>query len=348
MTTHPDVPDSAIGTVTRQPLVNRATLAALHSPLRRLLNGTTALRYHTVDGRAVTLPVGCVAAGSELVVLVGASSRKTWWRHFRQVEPVEIWRHGGWQPTTAQAFAVGTAEHTRAAAAYVAHHRRVDASADPVVVVALPAEAPITMAAMTDAGWWRAWTRWATAGEFAGFAVPAVTGALVGGVNGTGVAAALVAAGAAEGALLGAAQARVLERRLPAFDRPRWILATSCAAALAWAIGLIPMLTNGFQNLATVVVIPVAVLLGVILLASIGTAQWLVLRVQLPHSMVWIFSTAGAWTAGLTAFLVVAMPLWHPGQAPALIAAIGALGGLVMAFTVAALTGWAFVRVCRR
>src|SRR3954447_15721307 len=97
--------------------------------------------------------------------------------------------------------------------------------------------------------------------------------------------------------------------------------------------------------------LPVAVLIaggavgGACLLATIGTAQWLVLRTVRPRSAWWIATTAGAWAAGLLAFAAVATPLWQPGQVLPLVIAIGVLGGLVMAATVAGLTGAAAVRL---
>jgi hypothetical protein len=87
---------------------------------------------------------------------------------------------------------------------------------------------------------------------------------------------------------------------------------------------------------------------GVILLASIGTTQWLVLRRHRPHSAWWIATTAGAWLLGLAAFLAIATPLWQPGQSIVLIILIGVLAGLVMATTVAAVTGWAMLRLAAK
>jgi D-arabinose 1-dehydrogenase-like Zn-dependent alcohol dehydrogenase len=84
-----------------------------------------------------------------------------------------------------------------------------------------------------------------------------------------------------------------------------------------------------------------------VLLCSIGTAQWLELRRHVPRAGRWVTATAAAWCAGLVAFSAVTSPLWQPGQRPALVAAIGALGGLVMALTVAVGTGWALVRLLR-
>ena len=53
------------------------------------------------------------------------------------------------------------------------------------------------------------------------------------------------------------------------------------------------------------------------------------------------------WAVGLLVFTAITTPLWAPGQPAALMAAIGVLGGLAMAGTVAALTGWALVRLLR-
>lgn len=53
---------------------------------------------------------------------------------------------------------------------------------------------------------------------------------------------------------------------------------------------------------------------------------------------------AGLATA-LGLFVAVTTPLWHEGQNVAAVAPIGALGGLLMAVTVAALTGLLVVRV---
>jgi Ca2+-transporting ATPase len=80
---------------------------------------------------------------------------------------------------------------------------------------------------------------------------------------------------------------------------------------------------------------------------SIGAAQWTVLRRVLPGSGWWIGWTSAGWLAGMAVLLGVATPLWHPGQDVVLVAAIGALGGVGMAATMAAVTGWGLVRLLR-
>lgn len=123
----------------RQSVMNRVVLAGLRSPLHRLLDaGTIGLRYPSINGVEVTLPVMYVTSGPELVVFVGRSRDKTWWRHFGIRRPVDVWSGGAWQPTTAQAFGAGTPEHSAATAAYRTRHPRIRTSHDPVVLITIP------------------------------------------------------------------------------------------------------------------------------------------------------------------------------------------------------------------
>jgi hypothetical protein len=87
---------------------------------------------------------------------------------------------------------------------------------------------------------WRSWVVTVTAAEAAGFAVPAGVGALTAGSPPAVSVPALLAAGALEGGVLGWGQATVLRRVLPRFPAVRWIMVTSAAAVLAYAIGLAP------------------------------------------------------------------------------------------------------------
>jgi hypothetical protein len=88
--------------------------------------------------------------------------------------------------------------------------------------------------------------------------------------------------------------------------------------------------------------------LGVLLLASIGTAQALVMPPGTTKPFTWIGWTALGWCAGLTAFSVVAPPLWHAGQPGWQLATIGIAGGSAMAFVMAAVTGIGVLRFTRR
>jgi hypothetical protein len=195
-------------------------------------------------------------------------------------------------------------------------------------------------------GLFRAWTMSVTVGECVGFCVPALVGALVMGRAAVVAVAALVVAGFLEGAVLGCSQARVLRRPLPRLSSTRWVVGTAAAAALAWLIGMLPSTAyDVWSRWPVPLVVLAATGLGVVLLCSIGVAQWLELRRHVPRAGWWVAATAAAWCAGLVAFSAVTSPLWQPDQRPSVIVAIGALGGLVMAVTVAAGTGWALIRL---
>ena len=169
-------------------------------------------------------------------------------------------------------------------------------------------------------GLWRRWTLATAAGETAGFLVPAVVAVLLPGGAGDGIrTVAFVVAGGLEGAVLGWAQARVLREAVPAVSSGAWVMRTALAVAG-----------------------------GLVLLASIGVAQWSVLRRHLPGSAAWIGWTALGWSAGLLVFALVTTPLWQPGESGPVIAAIGALGGALMACTVGAVTGLGLVRLVHR
>lgn len=190
---------------------------------------------------------------------------------------------------------------------------------------------------------WRTWFAWVTAGEFLGFLAPALTGAL------TSSAPVLVLAGTAEGAILGAAQCLVLRRTFPSLSAPRWIGVTALAAGFAWAVALLAV--DHSQLLGT---LPFPALLALVsvagtgVLLSLGTGQWLVLPHHVARAHLWVGANAVAWAAGLVVFTAFTTPLWQPGQPAVLIALIGALGGLVMAATMAAITGSVLTRLLNR
>jgi hypothetical protein len=193
---------------------------------------------------------------------------------------------------------------------------------------------------------YRRWVVSVTAGECLGFGIPALVGAVSGGASPSIAVAALVAGGSLEGAILGWSQARVLRRALPGLSTRRWIGLTAGGAALAWLIGMLPStLHDSWATWSAPTTILVAATLGTVLLCSIGAAQRIELRRHLRHANCWVWTTAAAWCAGLTVFSAVAMPLWHEGQTLPTIIAIGVLGGLAMATTVASVTGWAIGRL---
>jgi hypothetical protein len=200
---------------------------------------------------------------------------------------------------------------------------------------------PPTAPVRSRAPFRRRWVLVVTAGEAVGFLVP-VLAVLAGAADLPGAAgpAVLLGAGAAEGALLGAAQAGVLAREIPGLSRRDWVLRTAAAAVLAWAIGTGPSTwAAAVLDRPPAVQGLLAVLAAAALLGSIGLAQWTVLRRHVPRAGRWVAWTAGAWLAGLAVFTGITTPLWQPGQPPALVAAIGVLGGVAMALTMATVTG---------
>ena len=75
----------------------------------------------------------------------------------------------------------------------------------------------------------RRWVAWTVCGEVVGFLAPAVVGVLTARSTAPLVLPALVAAGAVEGLLLGAAQAHVLVGEVPALDTRRFAVLTALA-----------------------------------------------------------------------------------------------------------------------
>lgn len=192
---------------------------------------------------------------------------------------------------------------------------------------------------------WR-WVTWTTVGEVLGFTVPALAGALTASWAGQWAVLVLVGAGAVEGTALGWAQARALLPVLPALRTRRFVLGTAVAAAFAYLLGMLPSaLGERLTELPVTVLVLGGLVAGLLLLASIGTAQWLELRHHLPRSGSWVVVTGCAWTLGLVAFSAVAMPLWQEGQSLPVLVAIGVLGAVVMASTVALVTGAGMVRL---
>lgn len=176
---------------------------------------------------------------------------------------------------------------------------------------------------------------WAvTIGESLGFAVAAMVAiavTLAGQALNAWVAYALVVAGGAlEGVLLGLSQRWAAG---PQKLGPAWVVATGLGAALAWALGMLPS-TLGMDVLNPLGMTAVATG-GLVLLASIPTAQWMTLRRR--HTVRWIPVTMGAWAVAI---------LWTAAPSPIIdertpvpLIALAYLGaGLLMAVTIAALT----------
>ena len=197
-------------------------------------------------------------------------------------------------------------------------------------------------AAQRRHGLWARWTVATLVGETLGFAVPAAVGALAYGLGAPDPATIplAVAAGAAEGAILGFAQSRVLRQELSGFVPRDWVAATAAAAMLAWAVGM--SLGVYAESLPTAVLVVALILAPVVLLGSVGGAQWLVLRRHVARAWRWIPANALAWLLGLVVPFA-GMALVDEGDPAALVLAVGIASGLGMGLVVAAVTGKALV-----
>jgi hypothetical protein len=187
---------------------------------------------------------------------------------------------------------------------------------------------------------YRRWVGWTVTGEAAGFAVAASAGALAAtqDLPRTPEFALLVAAGSIEGALLGGGQAVGMRKlQLPPRILRHWPVVTSAAAAVAWSIGLLPSSIPKipWSSPATWLV---AAVLGAALLLSIPTAQYLLLRSAIPTARRWIWVNALAWLLGIF-WTFAPSPLVDAGTPIFALIGIYAVAGVLMAVTVAVITG---------
>lgn len=192
----------------------------------------------------------------------------------------------------------------------------------------------------------RRWILATTLGEVLGFLTPAYVGSVAFDWHAELFLAVMVAAGLVEGAVLGAAQSLVLAREFLGFSRSAWTIVTALGAGVAWFLGMLPSTTYWWwQDWPLAVLLPLALVLGLALVGSIGFAQWMVLRRHVARARTWVPVNAFAWLVGLGLLFAVATPLWQEGQSAAVVIAIGAVGALVMALTVAVLTGFWLARL---
>ena len=206
--------------------------------------------------------------------------------------------------------------------------------------------APTDSAAATSAVPFRLgrWIGFTVLGESVGFLIP-VTGfalASVLGFDGWAAWALLVVFGAGEGALLGLGQWLGLRGSTVEVPRGRWTGATALAASVAWALGmLIPTLTDlGVAiDWASPVTWVIVALAAVALLAVIPLAQRpLLARAGVPRSWRWVPINMGAWLVGIV-FTFLPSPFIDESSPAALTFALFGMGGILMATTVAVLTG---------
>ena len=175
-----------------------------------------------------------------------------------------------------------------------------------------------------------------TVGEAIGFAIPAATGGLLAlaGAPVFVVFPSMILAGACEGALLGVGQSIGFGRSV--VPRPAWVCSTAIGAAIAWSIGMLPS-TLGGVDFSNSFVLPLVVMFGSLLLLSIPTLQWVVLRRSGYRAAAWIPLNAGAWTVGIL-WTLAPSPFIDENTPAQVLFGVYLVAGLLMAATVAALT----------
>jgi hypothetical protein len=192
----------------------------------------------------------------------------------------------------------------------------------------------------------RRWVACTIAGEAAGFTVAAALAATQD-LSRMPEFAILLGAGALEGALLGRGQAMAMSRlQLPTAILRLWPVATSVAAVVAWSIGLIPgsMHRMGWSSWSSWLLAAVLVL---VLLASIPTAQFMLLRTALPTAGRWVRFNAVAWMLGL-AWTFAPPALVTPNTPVVSEIGVYAIAGVLMATTVAIVTGLCWLSWLKR
>jgi hypothetical protein len=197
------------------------------------------------------------------------------------------------------------------------------------------------------------WVGFTVLGESLGFLIPVSGFALAAtlGLDAWSTWLLLVVFGAGEGALLGLGQATGLRGSSAEVPVGRWIAATAVAASVAWSIGMLPStladlgVAIDWASPATWVVAGVA---GLALLATIPTAQFpLLARVGVPRAWRWVPLNMGAWLVGLVFTFLPSPFVDESTPAPMMFAAFG-VAGVLMASTVAVLTGLGLRRMLRR
>ncbi len=186
---------------------------------------------------------------------------------------------------------------------------------------------------------YRQWVKTVTLGEFLGFIIPSVVGAVTFAMNLPQVVqmGAMVVAGIGEGAVLGSFQARVLGSHIPKFSRPEWVKATMAGAGFAWLLGMVPStIGERLTEVPLLVLVPAMAVLGTALLFSIGVLQYRVLRRYVKGAKKWIWINVAAWLMGLVVCFTF-IGIAPEGVAPVI--GFSAAGGLGMAFAMAAVTG---------
>lgn len=203
------------------------------------------------------------------------------------------------------------------------------------------------------------WLLAATIGEVVSFGVPVLVAVTMNTVIGEPkntltaiiIIGTMMLAGSVEGFALGFAQWVVLHHYIHKLACWRWVLATATVAVLAWGVGqstftLLTFFTGAEQSSGpgTLLMTVSAALLGFVLGAMMGFAQWLVLRPYIRNAGWWVLASAAGWAMGMVVIFAGASII-PDGASVALMVIIGLVSAAAMGATFAAITGIALVRL---
>jgi nucleotide-binding universal stress UspA family protein len=177
------------------------------------------------------------------------------------------------------------------------------------------------------------WILAVSVGEGVGFAIATSVAILiiVVGIDGPARLALVIVGGAFEGAALALGQYLGMREGRPVAWQ--WIAATALAAAIAWTLGMMPSTVG--MDLSEPVALVALGFGGIVLLASIPVAQWLVL--QRPGTFRWVPVNAGAWAVAIL-WTFAPSPFIDEHSPLGLVAATFVVAGVLMAVTFASLT----------
>lgn len=185
---------------------------------------------------------------------------------------------------------------------------------------------------------WLAWVATNAVAELVGLGAVAlgVWTAAQRGLAGAGLSVAMIALGAVEGLVVGAAQAQILRGWLPALRRFAWIRATVGGAIVAWALGSLPSLLmgegGGARGPSETAQTLLAAALGLVAGPILAAFQARVLRRHVRGAGWWLVANAVAWAAAMP-FVFAAVSVVAAGggigRAVALLLAAGGVAGAV-------------------
>ena len=133
---------------------------------------------------------------------------------------------------------------------------------------------------------------------------------------------------------------------MPSTILRRWPPVTTLAAVVAWSIGLLPSSIPGIPWSSPVTWL-VAAALGLVLVVSIPTAQFMLLRKAIHTAGRWIPINAAGWLLGISWTFAVS-PLVNPSTPTVALIMIYAMAGVLMAATVAVVTGLCWMQWMKR